>query len=122
MAEWHQEILKTVQVQQNAITAMQDFMKLLTDINEYYWRILPFEEMFYDFLQNISQKEYAAAIELMRQIAEDEDIRKAGEVIKYRKNRESESKNVIDNEGRLQVKRIFAVLANRQLREKYFGF
>ena len=122
MAEWHQEILKTVQVQQNAITAMQDFMKLLTDINEYYWRILPFEEMFYDFLQNISQKEYAAAIELMRQIAEDKDIRKAGEVIQYRKNRESESKNVIDNEGRLQVKRIFAVLANRQLREKYFGF
>lgn len=54
MAEWHQEILKTVEVQQNAITAMQDFMKLLTDINEYYWRILPFEEMFYDFLQNIS--------------------------------------------------------------------
>lgn len=122
MAEWHREILTTVQVQQNAITAMQDFMKLLTDINEYYWRILPFEEMFYDFLQNISQKEYAAAIELMRQIAEDKDIRKAGEVIKYRKNRESESKNVIDNEGRLQVKRIFAVLANRQLREKYFGF
>ena len=122
MAEWHQEILKTVQVQQNAITAMQDFMKLLTDINEYYWRILPFEEMLYDFLQNISQKEYAAAIELMRQIAEDKDIRKAGEVIKYRKNRESESKNVIDNEGRLQVKRIFAVLANKQLREKYFGF
>ena len=122
MAEWHREILTTVQVQQNAITAMQDFMKLLTDINEYYWRILPFEEMFYDFLQNISQKEYAAAIELMRQIAEDKDIRKAGEVIKYRKNRESESKNVIDNEGRLQVKRIFAVLTNRRLREKYFGF
>lgn len=53
---------------------------------------------------------------------EAKDIRKAGEVIKYRKNRESESKNVIDNEGRLQVKRIFAVLANRQLRKKYFGF
>ena len=122
MAEWHREILTTVEVQQNAITAMQDFMKLLTDINEYYWRIFPFEEMFYDFLQNISRKEYAAAIELMRQITEDKDIRKAGEVIKYRKNRESESKNVIDNEGRLQVKRIFAVLANRQLREKYFGF
>lgn len=120
MAERHQKILKTVQMQQNAITAMRDFMKLLTDINEYYWRILPFEEMFYDFLQNISRKEYAAAIELMRQIAEDKDIRKAGEVIKYRKNRESE--NVIDNEGRLQVKRIFAVLTNRRLREKYFGF
>lgn len=30
MAEWHQEILKTVEVQQNTITAMQDFMKLLT--------------------------------------------------------------------------------------------
>lgn len=56
MAEWHREILTTVEVQQNAITAMQDFMKLLTDINEYYWRILPFEEMFYDFLQNISQE------------------------------------------------------------------
>ena len=118
MAEWHQEILKTVEVQQNTITAMQDFMKLLTVL----LADIPFEEMFYDFLQNISQKEYAAAIELMRQIAEDKDIRKAGEVIKYRKNRESESKNVIDNEGRLQVKRIFAVLTNRRLREKYFGF
>lgn len=93
-------------------------MKLLTVL----LADIPFEEMFYDFLQNISQKEYAAAIELMRQIAEDEDIRKAGEVIQYRKNRESESKNVIDNEGLLQVKRIFAVLANRQLREKYFRF
>ena len=42
MAERHQKILKTVQMQQNAITAMRDFMKLLTDINEYYWRIFPF--------------------------------------------------------------------------------
>ena len=74
------------------------------------------------FYRTFPRKEYAAAIELMRQIAGNKDIRKAGEVIKYRKNRESESKNVIDNEGRLQVKRIFAVLTNRRLREKYFGF
>ena len=44
------------------------------------------------FYRTFPRKEYAAAIELMRQIAENKDIRKAEEVIKYRKNRESESK------------------------------
>lgn len=35
---------------------------------------------------------------------------------------ESESKNVIENEGRIQIKRLFSVMANKQLRKIYFDF
>ena len=78
--------------------------------------------MFYDFVGHISQKEYAAAIELIRAVSDDEQNRKSGAIIIKRKNMESESKNVIENEGRIQIKRLFSVMANKQLRKIYFDF
>ncbi len=101
---------------------MQSFMKMLAEINVYYWHILPFESMFYDFVEHISQTEYCAAIELIRQVADAEENRKAGKISNYGGIGDTKSKNVTGNSGRIRVKRLYAALANKQLRQKYFAF
>lgn len=122
LALQHKKLMGNIVISTESITALQDFLELLAEIDTYYWRILPFESMFYDFVGHISQKEYAAAIELIRAISDDEQNRKSGAIIIKRKNMESESKNVIENEGRIQIKRLFSVMANKQLRKIYFDF
>lgn len=122
LALQHKKLMENIVIPTESIVALRDFLELLDAINEYYWRIFPFESMFYDFVGHISQKEYASAIALIRAVSNNEKNRKAGEIIIKRKNMESESKNVIENEGRVQIKRLFSVMANKRLREKYFYF
>lgn len=122
LAQEYQNILQRKENNSDSVVGLKDFMTLLNEINEYYWRIFPFERMFYDFIEHISQKEYVAAIELIRMVADDAGNKKAGKIIEKRRNGDFCSKNVIENEGRVQVKRLFATLANKKLRGKYFGF
>ncbi len=122
LALQHKKLMEKIVIPTESITALQDFLELLDEIDTYYWRILPFESMFYDFVGHISQKEYVAAIELIRAVSDDEQNRKSGAIIIKRKNMESESKNVIENEGRIQIKRLFSIMANKQLRKIYFDF
>ena len=122
LAEWHKEIAANQKSEENSILGLQDFMKMLSEINTYYWHILPFESMFYDFVEHISQPEYCAAIELIHQIADAEENREAGKVSNYDGIGDTKSKNVTGNSGRIQVKRIYAVFANIKLRKKYFDF
>ena len=122
LAQEYQNILQRKENNSDSVVGLKDFMTLLNEINAYYWRIFPFESMFYDFAEHISQREYSAAIELIRTVANDAENRKAGKIIEKRGSGDFCSKNVIENEGRVQVKRLFAVLANKKLRGKYFGF
>lgn len=122
LVQEYRNILHRKKNTSDSVVGLKDFMTLLNEINAYYWRIFPFESMFYDFVEHISQKEYAAAIELIRMVANDTENRKAGKIIEKRRNGDFCSKNVIENDGRVQVKRLFAVLANKKLRGKYFGF
>lgn len=122
LAQEYQNILQEKEKTSDSVVGLKDFMVLLNEINEYYWRIFPFETMFYDFAEHISQKEYAAAVELIRMVADNAENRKAGKIIEKRRNSDFCSKNVIENEGRIKVKRLFAILANKKLRRKYFGF
>lgn len=122
MVARHREIMKSINPAESSSSGLCSFILLLSEINEYYWNIFPFESMFYDFIEHISQKAYAAAIELIRQIADAEENRKAGKVIRNFEHRAIRSKNVTGNRGRIQVKRIYAVFANKQLRMKYFDF
>ncbi len=122
LAEKYKENLENKKTEANSISALRSFIKMLVEINEYYWHILPFESMFYDFVEHISQPEYIAGIELIHQIADAEENRKAGKIITYGGNSYLKSKNVIGNDGRIQVKRIYAVFTNKQLRKKYFDF
>ena len=122
LADRHKKIMDEVKSIENSASAMRDFMRLLGEIDEYYWHILPFESMFYDFVEHISQKEYAAAVELLRQIADAEENRKIGKVIRSSRYSDMKSNNVTGNAGRLQIKRLYAIMANKPLRQKYFGF
>ena len=106
----------------NGMEHLSGFIKLLNEIDAYYWHLFPFESMLYDFVEHISQKEYSAAIELLRQIADAEENRKIGKVIYKSRYSDMKSKNATGNAGRIQIKRLYAVLANKQLRQKYFGF
>ena len=77
--------------------------------------------MFYEFLQNSSDRRYIAAVRLPEQPAEEN--KKAGKIIEYAKGWwDTASKNVTHNAGRLAIKRYLSVMANRKLWEKYFGF
>lgn len=118
----HRKIMETGVKSNNSISDLRGFIDLLDEVNDYYWRIFPFETMFYDFVENIYKLEYRAAIQLIRETANSEKNRKAGEIIRAYERQEMKSKNVVGNEGRLEVKRLYAVLANRPLRKKYFDF
>ena len=122
LAQEYRNILQRKENNSGSVVGLKDFMVLMNEINAYYWRIFPFEAMFYEFVEHISQREYSSAIELIRTVANDVENRKAGKIIEKRRNGYFCSKNVIENEGRVQVKRLFAVLANKALRRKYFGF
>lgn len=122
LAAQHKEIAANQESEENSILGLQDFMKMLAEINAYYWHILPFESMFYDFVEHISQPEYCAAIELIHQIADEEENRKIGKVIYKSRFSDMKSKNATGNTGRIQVKRLYAVFANKKLRKKYFNF
>lgn len=106
----------------DSIIGLKGFMVLLDEINGYYWRIFPFESMFYDFAEHISQKEYVAAVELIRKVANDPENREAGKIIERKKSGGFHNKNVIENAGRVQMKRVLDVMANKKLRKKYFNF
>lgn len=102
---------------------LEEFLQVLKEVDEYYNRIFPFQSMFYEFLQNGSKAEYIAAVELLREIANDEENRKAGKLIELVSTDWSWTDGrVTRNIGRLHMKRYMAVMANRRLREKYFGF
>lgn len=118
----HRKIMEAGIEPNHSISDLRGFIHLLDEVNDYYWRIFPFETMFYDFVENISKPEYGAAIQLIRNTADSEKNRKIGEIIRAYEKNELKSKNVVGNEGRLEVKRLYAVLANRPLRKKYFDF
>lgn len=120
LAVKYRKIMQLEKKPQNFEGKLYDFMDLLDEINDYYCRIYPFETMFYEFTVKLSQKEYCAAVQLIKEIADSDENRKAGKIIHGREY--GGNKNVIENKGRLQVKRIYAVMANQKLRKKYFGF
>ena len=99
----------------------KDFLMLFVEIDQHYKRIYPFQNMFYEFLQNGSKTEYRAAVKLLKKISDEN--REEGKIIeKAGYSWDLTSRNVTHNEGRLKLKRYLSVMANRRLREKYFEF
>lgn len=113
---------KLLEVQETEnVDFLEYFFGLLEQINEFYKRVFPFQEMFYDFLQNDSRREYRAALKLLEEL--DQENREDGRIIeKLSGSWDLNSYNVTHNAGRMRMKRYLAVLANRRLREMYFGF
>lgn len=68
----HREIAeKITQDEMDQNEFLKNFLALLAEMDQYYKRIFPFQSMFYDFLQNGSKREYRAAVEQLRKLAND---------------------------------------------------
>ena len=98
------------------------FIKMLAEVDDYYKRIMPFQSMFYDFIENGHKREYKAAASLLRTLSEEN--KQAGSCIKYWEGSSWDlcSRKVTFNAGRLCMKRYLSVMANKKLRLRYFGF
>lgn len=96
------------------------FINLLADINETFKRVFPFESMFYEFIENKKKMEYRVAAGLLAFVAGANE--ETGKVIEQCNSWSGASKNIICNEARMAMKRYLAVMANKKLRRKYFGF
>lgn len=100
---------------------LKSFMKLLKDIDNKYYRIFAFADMFYEFLNHSDQSEYQAAIELLKALAEEneeagrlpENAERYWSMLEYKS---------VHNIGRLRIKRYLSLLANKKLRQKYLEF
>lgn len=99
----------------------EEMLLLLEEADKYYKRIYAFTDMFYEFLQNGTDRRYAAAVRLFKNLVEENKA--SGSIIEKMKPWwEITSRNVTHNQGRMAVKRYLSVMANRKLRKKYFGF
>lgn len=100
---------------------IKDLIETIADADEYYKRIFPFQTMFYEFIQNSHLKEYNAAVRLFKKVIEDN--KKEGAAIEYLKGSWGvASRKITHNPGRINIKRFLGLMANKKLREKYFGF
>lgn len=100
---------------------IKNFITLLAGANAYYRNIMAFHGMFYEFIENGNKKEYQAAVRLFEKLVEEN--RETGKVIEEAgQSWELASRKLTFNEARLKLKRYLSVMANRKLREKYFGF
>lgn len=129
MDEWlrklevrHKEISEAIEgASESSDEFLKGFLTLLVEIDQFYKRIYPFQNMFYEFIQNSSKPEYRAAVELLKRIAdENKEEGKIIEKVKY--DWDITSRNVTHNAGRLKLKRYLSVMANSRLRKKYFDF
>ncbi|MGN0438325.1 MAG: hypothetical protein ACI4F4_07345 [Lachnospiraceae bacterium] len=123
LATRHAEIMKNEDLESITENFIKYLLTTFVEVESYYKRIFPFYNMFYEFIENGKQREYVAAIKLFKELADSETYRKDGEIIKYiRSSWDMTSKNVTHNRARMKLKRYLSVMANKMLRQKYFGF
>ena len=122
LSQWHKKIVEELEGEsQDQERFLRDLIGLLEEINDFYKRVFSFHSMFYEFLQNSSDRRYIAAVRLLEKLAEEN--KEAGKIIEHAKHWwDTTSKNVTHNAGRLAMKRYLSVMANKKLREMYFGF
>ncbi len=122
LARQHKHIMDEIILEErDKESFLNKMLSLLEEIEHFYKRIFCFQNMFYEFLQNVSDKRYIAAVKLLERLAQEN--REKGKVIEHVKSWwDITSRNVTHNEGRLVLKRYLGVMANRELRKLYFGF
>ena len=124
LAVQHKEIKDSEDIEYEGGDFLKFFLNTLVDADRIYGRLMPFQSMFYDFIYHGKDADYIAAVKLYKKLADSEEYKKAGEVIKYAKNKSWDmvSRNVTCNKARIRLKRYLSIMANKELRKKYFGF
>lgn len=106
------------------IQPVQDFIKSLifslNFANRRYRRIYAHTNMFYDFLANAEKIEVQSALKLFKKLLDDNFDE--GKIIEDVRDWDIADKNKTFNKGRLNIKRYLAIMANKELRNKIFGF
>ena len=98
-----------------------NLINVLNKAEACYKRVFAFQNMFYEFLENSKDVRYISAIKLFNYIIEDK--KQDGQIIeKVSGYWSNASKSVTFNEGRVTIKRFLSLMANKVLREQYFGF
>ncbi|MBR2810526.1 MAG: hypothetical protein IKD69_04020 [Solobacterium sp.] len=101
--------------------SLKKFFALLGDIDSYYGRLYPFKTMFYEFIRNLDKKPYTAAVSLLHQLSEEN--REEGAAMRLEHfGWKVTSRKITFNPGRIRMKRFMSIMANRKLRQQYFGF
>lgn len=82
---------------------LKKLISVLAEIDNYYKRVFSFQNMFYEFLQNGTDRRYIAAVMLLEKLAEEN--KEAGRIIEQVKYWDITSKNVTHNAGCMAMKR-----------------
>lgn len=101
LSKKHKKIVQEKGESLESETFLKDYITLFADLCNSEMRVIPFQSMFYEFIQNCKDKTYLAAIELFKEMASVEEK---------------------DIDVKKTIKRYLSVLANRDLRKKYFDF
>jgi hypothetical protein len=123
LAYRHKQIAETLvdQAPDSPLDFLRTMIELLDKIRVYYRRIYAFQTMFYEFINCSGEKEYRAAIALLRELYEEN--KEDGKIIEtIRGSWDLASRNVTHNIARIRIKRYLSVIANTKLRKLYFGF
>lgn len=103
------------------IEFLKKLIEVLKKADALYKRIYAFQEMFYDFQENYVNKEYQAALLLLEKMVNE--YAEEGKIIsKVGYDWDLTDRNITFNNGRVAIKRILAVMANRTLRKLVFNF
>ena len=128
MEQWLQELSQRHQKLMAAVSPetvgkegfLGKMVSLLAEIEDDYQRVFCFQDMFYEFLQNGTDRRYLAAVRLLEELAEEN--KEQAKIIQRVGSWDLANRNVTHNPGRITMKRYLSVMANQALREKYFGF
>ncbi|MGN0159210.1 MAG: hypothetical protein ACI39W_08755 [Brotaphodocola sp.] len=72
LAAMHRKLMEKLSDLENEKSEfLKEFIMLLSETDQYYHRIFPFKDMFYEFIRNIHRKEFRAAVELFRVLTEE---------------------------------------------------
>lgn len=101
---------------------MDHIFNTMEYLNSFYGRIYLFKEFYNALLNNSHEVRYQAILDLLDKFGEKN--KEIGRVYQKYGNKEwcILSKNLKCNRGRMEIKRIIGVMANKELRKKYFGF
>lgn len=122
MADRHRSISEDIRYRRGPAKA-PNLKVTLVKIDEYYEHVYAFRSMYDEFMENRRKADYRAAVILLYQLQKDDANRASGRLVKKRGTYwDLGNQNLIRNGGRMEIKRYLAVMANKELRMKYFCF
>ena len=118
---WFDELKERYQKTEPKKIDIKEFIDLFAKADNIYRHIFPFSDMFYEFLTNLNDEQYQKTLILFDELIEEN--RETGSIInKVSVYWDLTDSRITCNDGRMKIKRYLALLANKEMRKKIFGF